>query len=159
MTKNEFLEKLKSALGNDLSGPVIQENVNYYNSYINEELGKGRSEEEVLAELGDPWVIARTVINSLEGQDGADYQEGCSYEAPKSGYTGSSYGGRGNDRGRGPVIRPVSRWKVLLLILGIIGIFLVIAAVIGGIISLFAPIILPVLFIMIIVRVLQSRRR
>lgn len=34
MTKNEFLEKLSAALGNDLSGAVIQDNVKYYKSYI-----------------------------------------------------------------------------------------------------------------------------
>ena len=34
MTKREFLDKLKKALVNDLSGSVIQENVNYYNDYI-----------------------------------------------------------------------------------------------------------------------------
>ena len=38
MTKREFLDKLKKALVNDLSGSVIQENVNYYNDYITEEV-------------------------------------------------------------------------------------------------------------------------
>ena len=44
MTKREFLDKLKKALVNDLSGSVIQENVNYYNDYITEEVRKGRRE-------------------------------------------------------------------------------------------------------------------
>ena len=34
MTKQEFLEKLRAALGNDLSGAVVSENVNYYKQYI-----------------------------------------------------------------------------------------------------------------------------
>ena len=34
MTKSEFLEKLRQALGNDLTGAIIQENVNYYSSYL-----------------------------------------------------------------------------------------------------------------------------
>ncbi len=55
MTKYEFLEKMRHALANDLSGPIIQENVNYYDSYINDEVQQGRSEEAVIDELGDPW--------------------------------------------------------------------------------------------------------
>ena len=32
MTKREFLDKLKKALANDLSGNVIRDNVDYYNA-------------------------------------------------------------------------------------------------------------------------------
>ena len=38
MTKRGFLDKLKKALANDLSGNVIRDNVDYYNDYITEEL-------------------------------------------------------------------------------------------------------------------------
>ena len=54
MTKREFLDKLKKALANDLSGNVIRDNVDYYNDYITEEVRKGRKESEVIEELGDP---------------------------------------------------------------------------------------------------------
>ena len=36
MTKREFLDKLKKALANDLSGNVIRDNVDYFNDYITE---------------------------------------------------------------------------------------------------------------------------
>ena len=62
MTKYEFLEKMRHALANDLSGPIIQENINYYDGYISDEVRKGRQEEAVIDELGDPWAIARTII-------------------------------------------------------------------------------------------------
>ena len=62
MTKYEFLEKMRHALANDLSAPIVQENVEYYDSYISEEMRKGRSETAVTEELGDPWAIARTII-------------------------------------------------------------------------------------------------
>ena len=66
MTKREFLDKLKKALVNDLSGSVIQENVNYYNDYITEEVRKGCRESDVIEELGDPWAIAKNIITSEE---------------------------------------------------------------------------------------------
>ena len=61
MTRIEFLQQLRQALENDLSGSVVQENVDYYNQYISDEVRKGKSEEEVLRMLGDPWILARTV--------------------------------------------------------------------------------------------------
>ena len=79
MTKKEFLIRLKRALGNDLSGAVVQENVEYYSSYIDDEIGKGRSEAEVTAELGDPWAIAKTIVDSVENR-------GQAYEPPHSRY-------------------------------------------------------------------------
>ena len=66
MTKREFLDKLKKALANDLSGNVIRDNVDYYNDYITEEVRKGRKESEVIEELGDPWAIAKNIITSEE---------------------------------------------------------------------------------------------
>ena len=65
MTKMEFLEGLRKALGNDLDRATVQENVNYYDGYISDEVSKGKTEEEVTAELGDPWVIAHIAIQSM----------------------------------------------------------------------------------------------
>ena len=70
MTREEFLKKLKEALENDLSGRIVQENVSYYESYIIEEIRKGRTESEVIEELGDPWIIARSIIDMAEGEPG-----------------------------------------------------------------------------------------
>ena len=55
MTGSEFIEKLKKALENDLSEAQVREQTAFYSSYIREEVRKGRSEEEVTGELGDPW--------------------------------------------------------------------------------------------------------
>ena len=48
MTRSEFLNKLKEALANDLSGPVIQENVNYYSGYIADEVRKEEARKKSL---------------------------------------------------------------------------------------------------------------
>ena len=50
MTKMEFLEGLRKALGNDLDRATVQENVNYYDGYISDEVSKGKTEEEVTAD-------------------------------------------------------------------------------------------------------------
>lgn len=64
MNKQEFLEKLRMSLSGRLPGSLVAENVNYYEEYINTEVRKGKSEEEVLEELGDPRLIARTITET-----------------------------------------------------------------------------------------------
>ena len=84
MTKHEFLDKMRHALANDLSGPVIQENISYYDGYISDEVRKGRSEEAVTEELGDPWAIAKTIIESVGGLGNAEGE--YTYEPRRSDY-------------------------------------------------------------------------
>ena len=62
MTRAEFLEQLRSALQGNVQEHVVQENVAYYNQYISEELQKGKTEEEVLQMLGDPWILAKLLL-------------------------------------------------------------------------------------------------
>ena len=151
MTRREFLDGLRTALGNDLSGSVIQENVDYYNGYISDEVRKGRQEEDVIAELGDPWVIARTIIDSGEGQGENRYQEDYGYET-----------GRGIGQGETGRVRISGRtawWKRLFILLAVCGVIMIVMTVIGGIVSLLAPIVIPVIIVMFILRLFNSRRR
>lgn len=146
MTKNEFLEKLRAALANDLSGAVVQDNVDYYASYIKSETDAGRSEEDVIEELGDPWVIAQTIIDtSFPSRETAYESEGASFYQE----TGSASGGR---------FAGTAFIKRLLVLLGVIGILFIIITVVGGIISFIAPIVIPVLIIVFIFRTIRGIR-
>ena len=64
MTKYEFLNDLKASLTGSVSGQVINENMQYYDDYIAGEVRKGRTEAEILEGLGDPRLIARTIIDT-----------------------------------------------------------------------------------------------
>lgn len=61
MRKEEFLEKLRARLSQTMSVQEVTAQVHYYENYIQEQMRNGRSEEEVLAELGDPLLIAKTL--------------------------------------------------------------------------------------------------
>lgn len=154
MTRSEFLERLKKALGNDLSGAIIQENVKYYDSYIREETAKGRSETEVIAELGDPWVLARTVINAAEGRDTPDnsYDGDYGYEPEQK-----SYGGRYENAGHVYSFGLNSWWKKLLFVLAIVGVIMIVVLIISGLVSLLAPILIPFIIVMAIIRAIGRR--
>lgn len=150
MTRNEFLQKLREALSNDLTGSVIQENVDYYNQYITDEVNNGRKEEDVINELGDPWVIAQTIIDTTQGSQNRGQS---SYYEPDSQTYGQqrSTGGMGNSGG-------TKWWKVIMILLAVIVVLCVIVSVVGGIISLVAPVLVPVLIILFIVRLFGKKQ-
>ncbi len=63
MDKYQFLEILSKELMEDLQTSEAQYQINYYRNYIEEQIASGRSETEIMDELGDPRLIARTVID------------------------------------------------------------------------------------------------
>lgn len=77
MNCEEFLRQFQDALDGKVSENLIQENVNYYRSYINSQTATGKSESDVLHALGDPRLLAKTIEESRkfasESRDGADY--------------------------------------------------------------------------------------
>lgn len=156
MTKGEFLEKLKEALENDLSSYEVQENLEYYRSYINEETARGRGEEAVLEELGDPWVIAQSVIDMAEHRRGDGERTGAGESAEN--YWNEMAGRRQYSGTQIHTFRADAWWKKLLLVLGIIGIVLIVFAVIGGLLSLILPVAVPILLVVWLFRIFGQRR-
>lgn len=69
MRKEEFLEKLRARLSQTMSQQEVAAQIRYYENYIQEQMQNGRSEEEVLAELGDPLLIAKTLMDVQETQE------------------------------------------------------------------------------------------
>lgn len=67
MTKEEFLYELKKELSVLDSAEATAYNLRYYSDYIDAEIAKGRSEQEILDELGNP----RWLVNSIK--ESGDY--------------------------------------------------------------------------------------
>ena len=72
MRKMEFLEQLQEELGGQLSVGELREHIEYYSEYIDSEILKGLSEEEVLNDLGDPWAIAHNILDDKERREGKE---------------------------------------------------------------------------------------
>ena len=144
MSRNEFLTKLKEALEMDLSSQKVEEQVAFYRQYINEEVGKGRTEAEVLEELGDPWVIARNILSTEDVSDRGNYvyeETGNAYESAKSSHN--------NIR----VFQIDCWWKKALAVIVVFGILFLIFSIISGIIKLIAPIAIPVIVIILLIKI------
>lgn len=68
MTRAEFLDELRETLAGKMTDSEIQSNIAYYNSYINDEMNNGKTEAEVLEELGSPFAIAKTLLMPYENE-------------------------------------------------------------------------------------------
>lgn len=96
MTKKEFLDILTESLAGNVPASEIEENIRYYKDYI--ENGE-ESEEKALEQLGDPHLIARTIIDSFIASKGpmADfYKEQARNEYSRT-TSGEENSGEGTD--------------------------------------------------------------
>ena len=57
----------------------VAAHVRYYEDYIQAQVRGGRSEQEVLAELGDPRLIARTLLDTDPDTGQENYEEYSTY--------------------------------------------------------------------------------
>ncbi len=160
MDKQEFIDKLKVALNNDLAPSMVAEHVKYYEGYIHSELQKGRSEEAVMASLGDPRLIARTIIQTNTTEDGsqkkggyqnASYQEG-SYQ---SGACGAGSYQQTARRDQGTISRRYSMpgwlWGLVVVL-----ILVVLIGLVMSVLSFLAPILIPIVVVGFLVKLFRD---
>lgn len=148
MMKEEFLEKLQHELSSELEPYKVQENIRYYAQYIQEEMNNGKTESEVLEMLGDPWVLSKTIIDAQDGTD-----EEVVYEAQRYEYRNREQ--ELNDNPKTKVFM-VSRWRVILTLLGVLLLIFAVLSLITGLIGLLLPVIIPILIVVLIIRLIQK---
>lgn len=59
--KDEFIVELSQALFGKMTQAQINGQIQYYEKYIMEEVRKGKTEEQVIEELGEPHLLAKTI--------------------------------------------------------------------------------------------------
>lgn len=68
MNRDIFIDTLRRSLYGKIDDYTLADHVQYYENYIAQEMSGGRSEQEVLEELGDPRLIARTILEAAEAK-------------------------------------------------------------------------------------------
>ena len=68
MTEDDFLRELRIALQGRIPQSQVNQELSYYQNYIIEESRKGRTKEQVIFDLGEPALIAKTVVASYENR-------------------------------------------------------------------------------------------
>ena len=170
MTRQEFIRKLQEALNGKLDATEIQDHLKFYDDYIIEEMRKGKSEQEVLELLGDPWAIAKTIVDASDGTDeevvyenrspfNNSYNQTTQAQNSYTGYGQKNEYGTEHSYGSYHEFRLDTWWKKALLILAVVFVVVVVVSVITGIISFLAPVLVPLLIIMIVIRLIGGNRR
>ena len=95
MTRQEFTDRLAARLAESLPPSAVRSQVRYYEGYIDAEIRNGKTEEEATAGLGDPVLIARSILESPHSEadftvsDGDAYEEGSYQGANQPGESGA----------------------------------------------------------------------
>ena len=164
MDKQEFITVLSDALKGEVPADVIWENLEYYKRYLREEEAKGRGEQAILAELGDPRLIAKTIIDacpqSAQNQGFESYEgyEERGYSEPRTedGYTGK---GSYEERSKFRYI-DLSKWYWRLAgILLLVVVMWVVFTVVGGIFSLILRFAWPLILLWIVYIFIRNSRQ
>lgn len=133
MNKEQFIDTLRRALYGKIDDYTLQDHIRYYEDYIRQEMGKGRTEQEVLQELGDPRLLARTIV------------ETSSLKNPDTVYTvdeeGQNSYGTSEDRVK---IHTFTGWKATLLMVVVMAAIILFVVAILGLAFYLLPIILVV---------------
>ena len=79
MSKTEFLDILYNQLSGQMPEGNVAAHVQYYRNNIEDEQQKGRTETDILNDLGDPRLIARTLLDTEVGA--GNPQNGSTYSA------------------------------------------------------------------------------
>ena len=88
MNRTEFLDTLRSQLSGQMHEGKVAAHVRYYEDYIQSQVHSGRDEQQVLDELGDPRLIARTLLDTDTDNGNISYEE---YSTEDSGFSGDRY--------------------------------------------------------------------
>lgn len=140
MKKQEFLVELQKALSSRVSVSSMQENVRYYDDYISMQMRKGRTEEEIIEEIGDPRLIAKSIITAE--MDAAQTETEEKSKKHK----------KGNFMQDGRIQLPL--WLICILVA--LGVFLAVY-LIGAVLMWALPILLPMLLIIALIRYFRRR--
>ena len=79
MTKKEFLNILYEQLSDQMPEAKASAHTQYYHDYIQDAIKRGQKEKQVLDSLGDPRLIAKTLIDTdaepsvFSGTNTSDY--------------------------------------------------------------------------------------
>ena len=173
MNKTTFLQALRGELQGNVSDEVILEQLHFYSEYITEEVAKGKGEEEVVSSLSEPHLLAQSIMDAADAAgdhvarttpfryEEKDINFASDEEDRQYGGTGSDteevlyekYGEEGKTRfstserereGSGPAFVSFGNGGCILALLIVLLFLVLIVTVVGGVLSVRAPVLLPV---------------
>lgn len=168
MTKQEFLDSLRAALSGRVSTRAVAENISFYEDYINTQVRMGKSEAQVIEELGDPRLLARSIAEAEKragtgSEQEAEYRTADStyrYESGRQGTYDHGYEtgqrgayGYGYNAGRqGGKGYRVPLWLLICIVLLVI---VLVLSLVFSVLSFLAPVLIPVMLVIFTIRLFR----
>lgn len=149
MTRNEFLDGLRRALAGKVDVETIEETIRYYEDYIDIQIKTGKSEKEVLENLGKPQLIAKSIVNAKRNGQENGYPGEVYEEEKHQRYSRSRMGDKGVH-----LILNMPRWLASFLALLLLFVFIWFVV---SVLSFFAPILIPVAIVLVILAIVKNR--
>lgn len=147
MDKATFMEKLQRSLAGGLNSVQVADNMRYYQDYIESEIRKGRSEADVLGQLGDPRLLAKSIIEANK-HSGESYGSNREYDEEVTENDSSGKKARTfNYDFRMP------GWLIMLIATVLV---LIVIGFVLKLISVFLPVIIVVLAAILVVKLIQN---
>lgn len=150
MDKKEFIEKLQRSLASGLGSSQVADNVRYYQDYIESEIRKGRTEEEVISSLGDPRLLAKSIIEANK-HTGESYGSNREYDDEVADKSINKKYGRFLE-----YILMLPGWLIALIVVVIAVIVIGLAT---SLFALFAPFIIAALVVLLVVKIFQGNQK
>lgn len=160
MTKEQFIMELEQCLQGEVSAYELSDSLTYYRQYFEDEMHNGKSEEQVIKELGSPRLIARSIIDARGIEENAsnnssyeDNAYGSRYAQNESSYDGygdayrSDRGDIENSQQKGPL---QSAGKMIMTIIISALVFFVVLFLLRALLPLAVIIIAAVLIVRLI---------
>lgn len=156
MTKQEFIEGIGRSLKGKIDDIEYMKQLEYYSSYIDDEVRKGKTEEEVLEALGDPRLIAKTIVQTYVMSDDPTRSY---YKAEANGFREETY--EDNSDSRSNTETKFEEYtdkakRILYIAFGVLVLLLVLSLVFK-VVAFLAPIAFVILAVIIIVNLLKNR--
>ena len=153
MNRNEFIEELRTALTGEVPNSEVESNITYYTEYI-QQRSKENGEAAVLEELGEPRLIARTIIDTYRLQKGIDHTK--YYDDVYSEKNNTDDSNNNSHYTRFNIIQP--KWYHKIAVIGVvIAAIAILILISSAIIRLLFTIGIPLLVIYIIIKSFQRR--
>ena len=156
MTKQEFIEGIGRSLKAKIDDVEYMKQFEYYSAYIDDEVRKGKTEEEVLEALGDPRLIAKTIVQTYVMSDDPTRSY---YKAEANGFREETY--EDNSDSQSNTETKFEEYtdkakRILYIALGVLVLLLVLSLVFK-VVAFLAPIAFVILAVIIIVNLLKNR--
>lgn len=145
MNKEQFFSELEESLQGEVSDAEYRDSLNYYREYFREQESLGKSEQEILDQLGSARLIAHSIIDArgLENQvshGNTHYRDAYEdYQNTRQEYEDEVV----NDPQPGPVENALGKIARIAVIIGVL-------LVLGMMLHFLLPVILVVIAVIVI---------